>query len=86
MDPGQGELDAEAIKTGSKEQRDSIEKFKTLIVGLEEEYDEGAPIERVLERAEQAGMERSEAKHKIDKLKQKVRRTCRSTTTSEQRD
>ncbi|AQL42946.1 XRE family transcriptional regulator [Halorientalis sp. IM1011] len=71
MDPETGELDADVIETGtSKSQRDRIKNLKTLIGEIEEEYDEGAPVERVLERAEEAGMERSKAEHEIDKLKQ----------------
>ncbi|SEN67780.1 replicative DNA helicase Mcm [Halorientalis persicus] len=71
MDPETGELDADVIETGtSKSQRDRIKNLKTLIGDIEDEYDEGAPVERVLERAEEAGMERSKAEHEIDKLKQ----------------
>ncbi|WP_136717464.1 LAGLIDADG family homing endonuclease [Halorientalis salina] len=71
MDPETGELDADVIETGtSKSQRDRIKNLKTLIGEIEEEYDEGAPIERVLERAEEAGVEPSKAEHEIEKLKQ----------------
>ncbi|MFD1586225.1 LAGLIDADG family homing endonuclease [Halorientalis brevis] len=71
MDPETGELDADVIETGtSKSQRDRIKNLKTLIGEIEDEYDEGAPVERVLERAEEAGMERSKAEHEIEKLKQ----------------
>jgi DNA replicative helicase MCM subunit Mcm2 (Cdc46/Mcm family) len=70
LDPETGELDADVIETGtSKSQRDRIKNLKTLIGEIEEEYDEGAPVERVLERAEEAGMDRSKAEHEIDKLK-----------------
>jgi replicative DNA helicase Mcm len=72
MDPETGELDADVIETGtSKSQRDRIKNLKTLIADIEEEFDEGAPVERVLERAEEVGMERTKAEHEIDKLKQK---------------
>ncbi|WP_247010292.1 LAGLIDADG family homing endonuclease [Halorientalis litorea] len=72
LDPETGELDADVIETGtSKTQRDRIKNLKTLIAEIEDEYDEGAPVDRVLERAEEAGMERSKAEHEIDKLKQK---------------
>ncbi|MFB6180062.1 MAG: LAGLIDADG family homing endonuclease [Halorientalis sp.] len=71
MDPETGELDADVIETGtSKSQRDRIKNLKTLIGEIEDEYDEGAPVERVLERAEEAGMERSKVEHEIEKLKQ----------------
>jgi replicative DNA helicase Mcm len=70
MDPETGELDADVIETGtSKTQRDRIKNLKTLIGEIEDEYDEGAPVQRVLERAEEAGMERSKAEHEIEKLK-----------------
>ncbi|MFB6142614.1 MAG: LAGLIDADG family homing endonuclease, partial [Halorientalis sp.] len=72
MDPETGEFDADVVETGtSKSQRDRIKNLKTLIGEMEDEYDEGAPVERVLERAEEAGMERSKAEHEIDQLKQK---------------
>jgi replicative DNA helicase Mcm len=72
MDPETGELDADVIETGtSKSQRDRIKNIKNLIADVEDEYDEGAPIDRVLERAEEAGMDRSKAEHEIEKLKQK---------------
>jgi len=71
LDPETGELDADVIETGtSKSQRDRIKNLKSLIGEIEEEFDEGAPVDRVLERAEEAGMERSKAEHEIDKLKQ----------------
>jgi len=72
MDPETGELDADVIETGtSKSQRDRIKNLKTLIAEIEDEYDEGAPVERVLERAEEAGMETSKVEHEIEKLKTK---------------
>ena len=72
VDPETGELDADVIETGtSKSQRDRIKNLKHLIADLEDEYDEGAPVDVVIERAEEAGMETSKAEHEIDKLKQK---------------
>jgi replicative DNA helicase Mcm len=72
VDPETGELDADIIESGtSKSQRDRIRNIKALISDVEEEYDEGAPREEVLERAEEMGMERSKAEHEIEKLRQK---------------
>ncbi len=72
MDPETGELDADMIETGtSKSQRDRIKDILNLIETIEEEYDEGAPVEIVIERAEEVGTDSSKAKHEIDQLKQK---------------
>jgi replicative DNA helicase Mcm len=70
VDPETGELDADIIESGtSKTQRDRIKNIKALISDVESEYDEGAPIETVLDRAEEMGMERSKAEHEIEKLR-----------------
>ncbi|MFB6087094.1 MAG: LAGLIDADG family homing endonuclease, partial [Haloarculaceae archaeon] len=72
VDPETGEFDADIIESGtSKSQRDRIKNIKTLIDDLQDEYDEGAPVDVVVERAEEAGMETSKAEHEIEKLKQK---------------
>ncbi|MEF8786223.1 MAG: LAGLIDADG family homing endonuclease [Haloarculaceae archaeon] len=72
MDPETGELDADMVETGtSKSQRDRIKDLLSLIQNIEDEYDEGAPVDVILERAEEAGMESSKAEHEIDQLKQK---------------
>ncbi|QLD85295.1 cell division protein [Natronomonas halophila] len=72
VDPETGEFDADVVETGqSKSQRDRIKDIKSLISEIEEEYDEGAPIEEVLDRAEEMGTERSKAEHEIEKLRQK---------------
>ena len=72
LDPETGELDADMIETGtSKSQRDRIMNIKSLIETIEEEYDEGAPVDVIVERAEEQGMDASKAEHEIDKLKQK---------------
>ena len=71
LDPETGELDADMIETGtSKSQRDRIKSIKSLIETIEEEYDEGAPVDVIIERAEEQGMESSKAEYEIDKLKQ----------------
>jgi replicative DNA helicase Mcm len=72
IDPETGELDADIVESGrSKTQRDRIRRIKSLIGEVEAEYDEGAPREEVLDRAEEVGLERSKADHEIEKLRQK---------------
>ncbi|MFB6218319.1 MAG: AAA family ATPase, partial [Halobacteriaceae archaeon] len=72
VDPETGEFDADVIETGtSKSQRDRIKTIRSLIDEIEADYDEGAPVEEVLDRAEEQGTERSKAEHEIDQLKQK---------------
>ncbi|WP_436931832.1 AAA family ATPase [Halosimplex halobium] len=72
VDPETGELDADMIEAGtSKSQRDRIKNIKGLIEDLEDEYDEGAPVDVVVDRAEEVGMDQSKAEHEIEQLKQK---------------
>ncbi|MFC4541060.1 LAGLIDADG family homing endonuclease [Halosolutus amylolyticus] len=72
VDPETGEFDADIVEAGtSKSQRDRIKNLKGLISDIEEEYDEGAPVDIVMERAEEIGMDQSKAEHEIEKLKQK---------------
>jgi replicative DNA helicase Mcm len=72
VDPETGEFDADVVEAGtSKSQRDRIKNLKHLIEELESEYDEGAPVEVVVERAEEIGMDTGKAEHEIEKLKQK---------------
>lgn len=69
IDPETEEYDADVIETGtSKSQRDRIKGIKALIAELESEYDEGAPMEEVLDRAESSGFGRAVAKHEIENL------------------
>ena len=72
VDPETGEFDADVVETGqSKTQRDRIKNLKQLISDVEEEYDDGAPVDVVMERADEIGMDAGKAEHEIDKLKQK---------------
>ena len=72
VDPETGQFDADVVETGqSKSQRDRIKNLKQLIADIEEDYEEGAPVDEVLTRADDIGMEQSKAEHEIDKLKQK---------------
>jgi len=72
VDPETGEFDADVVETGhSKTQRDRIKNIKGLIKEIEQDFDEGAPIEEVLDRAEEIGMDADMAEHEIEKLKEK---------------
>jgi replicative DNA helicase Mcm len=72
MDPETGEFDADIIETEmSKSQRDRVKNLKALIQEIEAEYEEGAPVDEVIDRADEAGMDESKAEHEIEKLKQK---------------
>ncbi|MFW5918887.1 MAG: XRE family transcriptional regulator [Halanaeroarchaeum sp.] len=72
MDPETDQYDADVIETGtSKSQRDRIKNIKHLIEEIEVDFDEGAPVDEVLARAEEVGMERGKAEHEIEKLKQR---------------
>jgi replicative DNA helicase Mcm len=58
------------IETGrSKTQRDRVKNIRQLINDIEGEYEQGAPVDEVLERAEDVGMDRSKAEHEIEKLR-----------------
>ena len=69
IDPETEEFDADVVETGtSKTQRDRIKSVKALVKEIETEHDEGAPVEEVLDRAEAAGIGRSNAKYEIEKM------------------
>ncbi|MCL9812164.1 LAGLIDADG family homing endonuclease [Natranaeroarchaeum aerophilus] len=72
VDPETGQYDADVVETGtSKSQRDRIKNIKQLIADVEEDYEDGAPIDVVLDRADEIGMDQSKAEREIEKLKQK---------------
>jgi replicative DNA helicase Mcm len=74
IDPETGELDADIVESGrSKTQRDRARTLLNVIEELQSEYDDkpGAPVEAILERAEEAGIEASKAEHRIDEFKKK---------------
>ncbi|WJK63735.1 ATP-binding protein [Halobacterium salinarum] len=72
VDPETGEFDADVVETGqSKTQRDRVKNIKALIGEIEEEFDDGAPVEEVLDRAEEIGMDAGKAEHEIEKLKER---------------
>ena len=72
VDPETGQFDADVVETGtSKTQRDRVKNLKDVIGELQDEYEEGAPIEVVLDNAEERGIERSRAENQIQMLKDK---------------
>ncbi len=72
VDPETGQFDADVVETGTaKSQRDRIKSLKHLIADMEDDYERGVPVDEVMARASEIGMEQSKAEHEIDKLKQK---------------
>ncbi len=72
VDPETGQFDADVVETGqSKSQRDRIKNLKQLIADIEDEYEEGAPVEEVLSRADEIGLDRGKAEDEIEKLRKK---------------
>ncbi|MFO8116326.1 MAG: LAGLIDADG family homing endonuclease [Halorubrum sp.] len=72
VDPETGQFDADVVETGtSKSQRDRIKNIKGLIADIEAEYEEGAPVEEVLDRAGEIGMDQGKAEGEIEKLRTK---------------
>ncbi|WP_096394373.1 LAGLIDADG family homing endonuclease [Halorubrum trapanicum] len=72
VDPETGQFDADVVETGtSKSQRDRIKNIKALIADIEEEYEEGAPVDEVIDRAGEIGMDPGKAEQEIEKLRTK---------------
>ena len=72
IDPETGEFDADMVEANtSKSQRDRIKGLKSLVAELEDEYDDGAPIDILEERAQDRGMNVGKIEHEVDKLKTK---------------
>jgi replicative DNA helicase Mcm len=72
VDPETGQFDADVVETGtSKTQRDRIKNIKQLIAEIEDEFEEGAPVDEVLERAGEIGMEATKAEKEIENLRRK---------------
>jgi replicative DNA helicase Mcm len=73
VDPETGQFDADVVETGtSKTQRDRKMNLRKLIGEIEQEYQEGAPIDEVLAQAvEVLGIEESKAEKEIESLKRK---------------
>jgi len=72
VDPETGQFDADVVETGtSKSQRDRIKNIKALIDEMGEEYEEGVPVDALLDRADEVGIGAQKAERELEKLKQK---------------
>lgn len=72
IDPDTGQFDADVVETGSAEsQREQIKNITSLIADIEQEYEEGAPVDDVLDRAGEIGMDPGKAEVEIEKLRTK---------------
>ena len=72
VDPETGQFDADVVETGmSTSQRKRIKRVKALIMEVEEEFDNGAPIEEVKERAEALDVDPEKVEKEIEKLRRK---------------
>ncbi|WP_435063554.1 LAGLIDADG family homing endonuclease [Halobaculum sp. EA56] len=72
VDPETGQFDADVVETGtSKSQRDRIKNIKELIETIGEEYEDepGAPVDTILERADEVGMDAGKAEKELEKLR-----------------
>ncbi len=70
IDPETGDPDANRVEGSSSKEKQ--EELVSLITNLDKEYDDGVPVDVVLDQAEKIiGMHPSEIEHEIDKLKQK---------------
>jgi replicative DNA helicase Mcm len=74
VDPETGEFDADVVETGtSKSQRDRIKGIKDIIREVDQEYEEepGAPMDAIVELAQQEGMDRTKVEDELEKLRTK---------------
>ncbi|WP_049972503.1 minichromosome maintenance protein MCM [Haladaptatus cibarius] len=72
VDPETGQFDADVVETGtSREYDDKEDAIKHLIEEVDENYDKGAPVDVVLDKASEMGMEPSKVEYVIEQLKQK---------------
>lgn len=70
VDPETGRLDVDWVAAGTtKARRDRARSVREIIKELEEDYGEEIPIDEVLDRAEEEGMERDKAEEIIDVMK-----------------
>ncbi|ESP88619.1 minichromosome maintenance protein MCM [Candidatus Halobonum tyrrellensis] len=72
VDPETGQFDADVVETGtSKSQRDRIKSLRELITTIADEYDDepGAPVDQIIERADQVGMDGGKAEQELEKLR-----------------
>ena len=72
VDPETGEFDADVVETGtSKTQRDRIKTVKQIIAELEAETAHGAPIDEIISKAEENGINEAKTEHEMEKLSQR---------------
>ena len=72
IDPESGEFDADVVETGmSTTQRQRIKRIKALVMEVEEEYDGGAPLDEIKERAEHMDVDVDKVEATIEKLREK---------------
>lgn len=72
IDPDTGHFDADVVETGNTEsQRERLKNLKGLINDIEGEYEKGAPVDEVLDRADEVGLDQEHAKDELEKLRTK---------------
>jgi len=68
MDPESGQVDADVVETGlSKSQHDRVRNILDIVERVASEYETGAPVDVVVERAQENGISEEKARHEIDK-------------------
>jgi replicative DNA helicase Mcm len=71
IDPETEEFDADVVETGERTQPDT-DDLKLIVESVEQEYEEGAPVDQVIERAtSKFGINREAVEQEIENLKQK---------------
>jgi replicative DNA helicase Mcm len=71
-DPETGNFDVDVVEAGtSKSQRDRMKNLQQIIDDLADEWDSGAPVDVVIDKAMDLDMDRDKAEHEIQKLKDK---------------
>lgn len=69
IDPETGEFDVDMIETGSStSQKDRMRNVKGLITELNDQYENGAPYDELVELAEQADLSKDKLDHALEKL------------------
>jgi len=61
----------EEVETFSTMQSDDRRTVKAIVGELEDDYDEGAPVEAILDRAEGIGMDRDTAANELETLRRR---------------
>jgi replicative DNA helicase Mcm len=72
IDPETGQFDADVVETGtSKTQAERKKVIESVIDELEDEHDAGAPFDKIIERAEEAGIGSEKAEEEFLVMKSK---------------